>query len=153
MNNIINFKNMDKKLLFIVIISIIATFNAGYLTYMAYTTVWVENAIYACDVNEIFSCSSVFNEKFAWIFGVPFSLIALFVYPIIVLVALLWLFKKIKSHYKIILLMSIWWVLFNSYIIYNEVLVATYCLLCLMCTVIIVINWSLSIKWLREKNN
>gem|GEM_PF-5855155 len=39
MNNIINFKNMDKKLLFIVIISIIATFNAGYLTYMAYTTV------------------------------------------------------------------------------------------------------------------
>jgi flagellar basal body-associated protein FliL len=32
-----NFNKIDKKLLFIIIISILATFNAAYLTYMAYT--------------------------------------------------------------------------------------------------------------------
>jgi flagellar basal body-associated protein FliL len=33
----INFSNIDKKLLTIIIISILATFNAAYLTYSAYT--------------------------------------------------------------------------------------------------------------------
>lgn len=151
------FKNIDKKLLFIIIISIVATFNAAYLTYMAYTVTapayfWniVSDVWYACDFNATFSCSTVFQNDFAWIFGIPFSLIALFVYPIIIIVALLWLFKQIKNHYKIILAMAIWWVIFNGYIIVNEYLISTYCFLCLICTVIILINWWLSIKWIRE---
>jgi uncharacterized membrane protein len=86
-------------------------------------------------------------------FGIPFSLIALFVYPIIVIVALLWLFNKIKSHYKWILAMAIWWILFNGYIIVNEYIVWVYCILCLICTGIIIVNWGLSVKWLKEKKS
>lgn len=152
------FKDLDKKLIIIVVISIIAIFNAIYLTYMAYTVTspslfwvwWVENVNYACDFNATFSCSSVFQNDFAWIFWIPFSLIALFVYPLIVIIALLWLFNKIKNHYKIILVMAIWWVFFNWYIIVNEYLISTYCFLCLVCTAIIIVNWWLSIKWIKE---
>jgi uncharacterized membrane protein len=43
----------------------------------------------ACDLNSTFSCSSVFKEDFAWIFGLPFSGIALAVYPIIAIIAIL----------------------------------------------------------------
>lgn len=155
------FENLDKKLLFIIALSIIATFNAVYLTYMAYTVTapwivwwwilwWVADTAYVCDFNQTFSCSSVFSNDFAWLFWIPFSLIALFVYPIIIAVAFLWLIKKIKSHYKIILAMAIWWVFFNGYIIVNEYLISTYCFLCLVCTAIIITNWGLSIKWIRD---
>ncbi|MDD3145460.1 MAG: vitamin K epoxide reductase family protein [Candidatus Gracilibacteria bacterium] len=152
------FKDLDKKLIIIVVISIIAIFNAIYLTYMAYTVTspslfgvgGVENVNYACDFNATFSCSSVFQNDFAWIFGIPFSLIALFVYPLIVIIALLGLFNKIKNHYKIILVMAIGGVFFNGYIIVNEYLISTYCFLCLVCTAIIIVNGGLSIKGIKE---
>jgi len=156
-------KNIDKKLIFIIIISIIATFNAVYLTYMAYSIslpqvfwwwvfTWVADTAFACDINATFSCSTVFTNDFAWIFWVPFSLLALFVYPLIILVAILWLLWKTNKHYLIILIISILWLLFNGYIIINEYLISTYCFLCLICTVIIIINWGISIKWINEKN-
>jgi uncharacterized membrane protein len=113
----------------------------------------IENTAYACDFNSTFSCSSVFSKDFAWIFGLPFSLYALFVYPLIVFIGILWLLKKIKNHYYIILSISIFGVFFNGYIIYNEILISTYCFLCLICSIIILINWGISIKWITEKNN
>lgn len=156
-------QNLDKKLLFIVIISIVATFNAAYLTYMAYTVTaptffwsWLASAIstsYSCDINSTFSCSTVFSNDFSWIFTLPFSLYALFIYPIIIIVALLWLFRKIYNHYKIILAIAIWWIIFNWYIIVNEYLISAYCILCLICTVIIIINGWISIKWIKEAKN
>ena len=148
------------KLFFILIWWIIWTINATYLTIQAYNikdSLKVfggsnKNIWFACDLNSTFSCSSVFKEDFAWMFWIPFSEIALAVYPIVAIIAILALFWKIKNHFKYLIFLSIWWILFNWYIIYNEQMVWTYCLLCLACTAIIITIWILSIVWLKNKN-
>lgn len=136
-----------KKLISIIVLSSIATFNAVYLTIQAYAIKWQalnEITPLPCDINSTFSCSSVFTHDFSWIFWIPFPVIAMFVYPIIIAVALLGLLWKIKSHFKILFFMWIWGLLFNSYFIYHEILVSTYCLLCLACTLIII---SIAVMW------
>jgi len=140
-----------KKLISIIILALVGTFNAAYLTYYAYlskTTAkvfwWWGVGGFACDYNDIFSCSSVFNESFAWIFWIPFSAIALVVYPVLAIVALLGLLGKMKNHFTVLLMMAIWGLIFNGYIIYNEYVAWVYCLLCLMCTGIIIVIWILS---------
>lgn len=130
-----------KKLISIMVLSAIATYNAVYLTIQGYNIKWQslsEVAPLPCDISSTFSCSSVFTHDFAWIFGIPFPFIAIFVYPIIILVAYLGLIWKIRKHFTILFFMWIGGALFNSYFIYHEILVSTYCLLCLACTVIIV---------------
>lgn len=149
---------MRNKLIAIIILSMIAVFNAGYLTMSAYELLEAKNSStwllpFACDINSTFSCSLVFNHSFSWPFGIPFSLIALFVYPTIILIATLWLFWKIRKHFTILFYMWVAWFLFNSYFIVNEVIVNTYCPLCLMCTAIII---SVAILWklgqIEQKN-
>ena len=154
-------KIMNKiKLKIITFLGIIGTIDAAYLTNEAYKikdkvqtfwNFWWEEIWMACDVNSTFSCSSVFNESFAWILWIPFSWIALIVYPILALIAILWLKWTIKNPLKILFILSILWLLFNWYIIYNEYLVWAYCLLCLLCTAIIITVWSLSIAWLKNE--
>jgi len=145
--------------------SVIASFNAWYLTKNAYLLKSSENKFdinniawdqsilwYVCDVNSTFSCSTVFNHDFSWIFWIPFSLLALIVYPAILILAILAIKWKIKNVYKILLYIVAWWILFNGYIIVNEALVWVYCILCLICTLIIIAIWIISIYWLKEKN-
>ena len=142
---------MPKKLMTIIFLSLIATFNATYLTFSAFNikaqkafSFWGETTSSFCDLNSTFSCSSVFTHDFSWMFWIPFSLIAMIVYPLIIAIAVMWFFGVIKNHYKILFLLAIWGLLFNSYIIVNEVFVSTYCLLCLMCTLIIISVWILA---------
>jgi len=148
------------KLIIISLLWLAGTIDAAYLTNEAYKIkdslktfwwFWQEKIWMACDVNSTFSCSSVFKEDFAWIFWLPFSAIALAVYPIIGLIAFVGLKWKIKNHFKILLIMAIWGLIFNSYVIYNEYLIWAYCLLCLICTVIIITVLGISIAWLKGK--
>lgn len=134
---------MRKKLIAVIILSLIAVWNAWYLTKSAYELLENKNNSewlipFACDINSTFSCSGVFNHDFARPFGIPFSLIALFVYPLIILIASLWLAWKLKKHFTILFYLWIAGFLFNSYFIVNEFYVNTYCILCLMCTAIII---------------
>lgn len=146
-----------KKLIAIFISAIIWAGNAIYLTIAAFSInkwalgVWTVNS-FVCDINNVFSCSSVFSNSFAWIFWIPFSLIAMFVYPIIAIIALLWIFWKIKNPFKILFIIWILWLLFNGYIIVNEYLIWAYCLLCLICTAIIIFILILSKIWCIEFN-
>lgn len=149
------------KLIIVALLWLAWTIDATYLTNEAYkikdklqTFGWFgwEKIWMACDVNSTFSCSSVFKESFAWILWLPFSEIALLVYPIFILIAILWLKWKIKNPFKILLIIAILWIIFNWYIIINEYLIWSYCLLCLICTTIIMIIWFLSILWLKNKN-
>lgn len=146
-----------KKLLTIIILSLIATWNAIYLTIGAYSLksassvfTFSNNNSFVCDINSTFSCSEVFNNDFSWIFWIPFSAIAMVVYPLIIIIALLWYFKKTKNHFKYLLIIWIAWILFNSYIIYNEFVYNAFCILCLICTLILVIITILSICWIKE---
>lgn len=143
---------MKTKLIIIIILSLIAIFNASYLTIGAYDLLEAKNnstgiVPFVCDINSTFSCSSLFNYSFTRIFWVPFPMIALFVYPLIVLIAVLWLIGVIKNHFSILFYLWIGWFLFNSYFIVNEIMVNTYCLLCLMCTFIIITIAVLSKYW------
>lgn len=140
---------MKNKLIIIILLSMIALFNAIYLTINAYELLFAKaNSTwiipFVCDINSTFSCSSVFSHSFARPFWIPFPLIAIFVYPIIIIVSVLWLAWMIKKHFTILFYIWLAWFLFNSYFIINEIIVNTYCILCLICTLIII---TIAILW------
>ena len=141
----------DKKLLTIAIISFIASINAAYLTYSAYQLKAKLSAWSFCDLSQTFSCSSVFNYDFAWFGQIPFPAIALIVYPILVWLAIWGLKWNYKKAYLSILILSVGWLLFNSYIIFNEYQIGSYCLLCLLCTAIITVNGILAFVGMKSK--
>ena len=125
-----------KKLHVVIVLCIIATINAAYLTLQAYQQLsWPS----FCDISDTLSCSSVFNHTASQIFGIPFPAIALVVYPVLLIVALLWTMGRIRNHWTILRRMSLWGMMFNGYIIYQEAFVIkAFCPLCLLCTGIIV---------------
>ena len=127
---------MKKKLFVIITLCIVAIINAWYLTHMAYSQLsWPS----FCDISDTISCSSVFNNTASQIFGIPFPVIALVVYPVLLLFAFLWYNNKISSHRFWLRWFSLGWMLFNAYIIYQETFVIkAFCPLCLLCTAIII---------------
>lgn len=137
-----------KKLYAIIILAFISFLNAVYLTYWAFNYKSWDTSEFFCDINSTFSCSNLFAFDFSWIFWIiPFPLIAMVVYPIIAILAFLWIKKIIKNPFLPLLLLSIWWILFNSYIIYNEFQVSIFCPACLACTVAISTIAILSAIW------
>ena len=133
---------MQKKLLIIIVLCIIAIFNAAYLTNLAYSEL---SGPSFCDINSTLSCNNVLVHPAAQIFGIPFPVIALIVYPILLLIAILGYTKTITSHWIQLRRLSLWWMLFNSYIIMQEAFVIkAFCPLCLLCTVIIIIIHTLT---------
>ncbi len=156
-----------KKLVIISILALVAGLNALYLTYNAYLIKWDKNTPsymvgieengnkmwFACDFNSTFSCSWVFSHDFARLFWIPFSLLALIVYPTILILSILAIKWKVKNIYKILTIIASLGVLFNSYIIFNEYLVSTYCVLCLICSAIIITILILSIMWMKESKS
>lgn len=88
-------------------------------------------------MSETFSCSNLFAFDFAWIFGIPFPMIALVVYPIIATLAVLGMKGKFQKAFPTILTISLMGMTFNGYIIYNESVVGVFCLACLACSVAI----------------
>lgn len=142
-----------KKLYAILILALASLWNAIYLTISAFNyKAWDTSALF-CDVSETLSCSNLFAFPFAWIFGIPFPAIAMVVYPIIAIIALLAILGKTKNHFIILLVISLMWMMFNSYIIYNEYLIWIYCLACLACSIAITSIAILSWFWIKEKSN
>lgn len=123
------------------ILSVIATLNAWYLTYTAYNP----SEASFCDINAEYSCSMTMNTPETQIFGVPFPALALVVYPILFLIALRGRRKKSMKTFTILAILSACGILFNLYFIYQEYLLGTYCPLCLLCSVIIITIFILSI--------
>lgn len=138
------------KLIIITIIATIALWDAFYLSYDWIFNVEQSKSIYFlptwniswwwsfCDINETLSCSAVLSNPLSQIYWVPFPVIALFVYPIIILVALLWIFEKFKKSTKVLMFMWFAWMMFNGYFIYQETFkINAFCPLCLLCSAII----------------
>lgn len=140
-----------KKLYAIIVLALISMGNAIYLTISAFNYQAWDTSKLACDINDTLSCSSLFSFEFAWIFGIPFPAIAMVVYPIISIIAFLWVVKKCKKSFEIILWLGIWGILFNSYIIYNEFQIWIFCPACLACTASIVTIAILSLIWVKSK--
>jgi uncharacterized membrane protein len=136
-----------KKYLIIAFLSIIASINAAYLTSVAYSAL----SSSFCDISETFSCSKAFTQPETMFFGYPFPAIALIVYPIIFLLAMIFFSRKNKSGFKILALISGGGIIFNSYFIYQEYLIGTYCPLCLLCSAIIITIFALSLSEIFKK--
>ena len=140
-----------KKFTIIIILSIIATFNAAYLTWKAYGGFGDWKSF--CDINDRRSCANVVNHPAAYIGPIPFPAVALVVYPVLIAIAIMGLYCTTpKRNYKILTFLSLGGILFNSYFIYQETFVIkAYCPLCLMCTVIIITIFALSLSGWKGK--
>jgi len=135
----------NKKLKIIVALAIFGILNAFYLSYD--WIFWVSTMVWgwACDINDTLSCSTVIDSDLTKFFWIPFPVIALTVYPIILITTLLGLFWKIQKHFKILAAMWAGWMMFNWYIIYQETFnIGAFCPVCLMCTGLIITIFILS---------
>jgi len=152
------------KLITIAVLSVLATFNAFYLSYDWIFTVDEASSLYFlatestavgwsfCDINETLSCSAVLSHPLSQIYWIPFPLIALFVYPIILLVTILGILKKYKYVFKTLALMSVGWIMFNGYFIYQETFnIWAFCPLCLICSAIILTIFGLSATEVKKE--
>ena len=151
------------KLKIIIIVSILAFFNAFYLSYdwlfaiesakSLYFPVWnIASGWTFCDINDTLSCSAVLQDPASQIFGIPFPVFAMFVYPIMLIIALLWYFKKCKKTFEILSTMALLWIMFNWYFIYQETFtICAFCPLCLICSAIIITIFTLSFLEVRKK--
>ena len=147
-----------KKYIVILILCLIALWNASYLSYEAFH---INQAIYYgqstedissfCDFSESASCTNVLKHPLSKVFWIPFPVIALFVYPILFLLTLYGYLSQKILPIKFLAGMSLWGMIFNGYIIFMETFyIHAFCLLCLMCSAIIVTIFILSILILKE---
>ena len=147
---------MKKLFIAIIALSIIAFGNAVYLTNQAYTLktkITESTGSYSsfCDINSTFSCSNVLLSPRAQFFGFPFPALAMVVYPIIFLVALLGYLGIWRKAFPILAGMAIGGMCFNGYYIYQEaVYIGSYCPLCLACSAIIITIFGISVYGIKR---
>ncbi|MDD2891397.1 MAG: vitamin K epoxide reductase family protein [Candidatus Gracilibacteria bacterium] len=147
---------MKKLFIAIMTLAIIAFGNAIYLTNQAYTlkTKLAESTgSYStfCDINSTFSCSNVLISPRAQFFGYPFPALAMLVYPVIFLIALLGYIGICRKSFSILAGMALVGICFNGYYIYQEAFyIGSYCPLCLMCSGIIILILGISIFGIKK---
>lgn len=107
-----------------------------------------------CDISSTMSCSLVLQSPYSKVFGVPFPYIALFVYPIILIIALFGAKRGTVSNAKFLSVISLMGMLFNFFVMYREIVyVKAFCPLCFVCTLIIISIFILSIFIIKKDTN
>ncbi len=137
----------------IIILSAIALVNAAYLSYKAYFFRYIDPLGLSsfCDFSTFNSCSEVLRHPLSNVFGMSFPWAALLVYP--VLLGLAWYGYKQQSYAqaKVLAVLSFLGICFNGFIIYREIFfIHAFCLLCFMCTLIIISIFCLSLSLVKE---
>lgn len=143
---------MKNKFLAIQILSVIAFINAVYLSYKAYFVRFVDpiGVTSFCDISSVFACTDVLRHPLSQVFGLSFPWIAMVVYPVLFTVAFFGYRKLEKCYAKALVILSFLGILFNGFIIYREAMyIHSYCLLCLLCTLIIVSIFFISLSAIR----
>lgn len=145
-----------KKYSIIVALASVAIVNAAYLSYKSYIYHFVDpyRLTTICDFSRWSSCTDVLRNPLSLVFGIPFPWIALLVYPI--LLGLAWYGYKKASLWpaQAIVVLSGMGMCFNGFIIYREIrFIHAYCILCLICTAIIISIFILSLQLVREGKN
>lgn len=132
----------------IIIASSLGMMNAIYLSYLFIREKSGISDVGFCDVNSSISCSSVITSPYAQFLGVPVCTIALFVYPILIVLAWLTLVRnKTKNLFYAISLLSAMGLMLNLVYIYNEVVyIQSLCPLCILCTLLILTDLVMSIR-------
>lgn len=146
---------MNKKYLVIMVLATIAILNAGYLSFKAYSYHFAGKPELStvCDAFGPGSCSDVLRDPLALVFGIPFPFIALAVYPILFLIVWYGYRHSSLTAAKALAVLSGMGMCFNGFIIYREIFfIHAYCLLCLICTAIIISIFLLSLALVRHSN-
>jgi len=135
-----------KKYLAIIVLTLIGMGSAIYLSIPAYQY-WnsAESAVLQsmpCDISSTLSCSGILQNPRAIIFSigefhVAFPMIALIVYPLLFQLAVTGFVTRKVIFVKIITVMAIGGMMFNGYVISQEIIVGVFCPLCALCTIII----------------
>lgn len=135
-----------KKYLIILTLTLIGIGSALYLSIPAYEYWNGTNSAalqsMPCDISSTLSCSGILQNPRAIIFSlgnfhVAFPMVALVVYPILALLALSGYMRKSLTEARIITVMAIGGMMFNGYVISQEVIVGIFCPVCALCTLII----------------
>jgi uncharacterized membrane protein len=131
----------------IIVLSILGVLNASYLTYLYIQEVAGATGASFCDINNTISCSNVILSPYAQLFAMPICTVALFVYPVLIILAILALKKKNPKDYFFALgILAALGTMMNIIYIYNEfAYIGAFCLLCIFCGVIITTNLIMSI--------
>ena len=147
-----------KKLWVILILCIVAFANAVYLTNKAYELQGQKQEQGVkfdsfCDFNKSLACSPVLVSPYAKFFGLPFPAVAMVVYPILAIIAILGLTGTFSRAFPTLTILSALGASFNGYYIYQEAVnIGAFCPLCLFCTAIILTVFLLSlIGWRTAK--
>lgn len=142
-----------KKFLIIALLAIFGAGNALYLTMQEMKISQGEATQPSfCDINDKVSCTTVLQSPYTKIFGISFPMIALFVYPVLFLIAIISYFKKRHKGFLVLGILSAMGICFNSYIIYQELFViGAVCILCAICTGIIISICAISWVGYRQK--
>ncbi len=145
-------KTFKNKYLLIVVLCLVALVNAVYLSYEAYLYMYTGVEVSSvCDLSQSISCSEVLKSPYSRVFGIPFPWIALAVYPILLALAYMGYRTKEISYAKVIQVLAFCGMLFNFFIIYREIFyIYAYCILCLICTLIIVSVFGISTSIIRK---
>lgn len=144
---------MAKKYIVIMVLAAVAIVNAGYLSFKAYGYHFAGKLELstACDAFGAGSCSDVLRHPLSLVFGIPFPFIALVVYPILFSIAWYGRCHVTTIPAKVLAVLSGMGMSFNGFIIYREIFfIHQYCLLCLMCTAIIISIFFLSLSIVRS---
>lgn len=79
------------------------------------------------------------------VFGIPFPMIALAVYPVLLALAVIGWMKNSAVFFKPLAALAAMGTAFNAFIIYREaVYIKSFCILCLLCSAIIVTVFAVS---------
>jgi len=131
----------------IMVFSLLGALNGGYLTYVFWKNTFGSGGSSFCDINSLFSCSSVVTSPYAQFFGAPVCSWAIAVYLIMVLLAYKALKKTAaKGYFYAISVLSGMGIMMNVIYLHNEwVFLSTLCLLCTICLIFITMNLILSV--------
>jgi uncharacterized membrane protein len=142
---------MKKVYIPILIFALIALGAAIYLTYLDFLP--ADHPPTICDISDTFSCTTISQTKYAFIFGIPVAILGL-------IGSALLIFASIFSHRhsdKAILLFSIVGFAMSVYLTIIEIILGVFCIFCLISAamMILALIYSLikflkpTIRWLK----
>jgi uncharacterized membrane protein len=132
----------------LIVLSSIGAVNALYLTTLFVRTKWQEHVSSVCDMNSYASCTSVITNPHAQFLGVPVCSIALIVYPILIGLGFAALKRRrTRDLFYAASILSAMGLMLNVVYVYNEVVyIEAICVLCVGCTVLILLDLIASIR-------
>ena len=150
-----DFRHINKLCVTSIIISILAMLDTAYLAFLHF----IPSGSSFCDLAPNISCSIVNKSIYSEIFGIPVSMLGFLTFLIILILnVIIMKNKKIsfinrKSSALIISLMMGFSVLFGSWLIYvQDVLLLTWCILCLFLDALIFATFIISIIQYKRVN-